>query len=92
MENAKMSAEQPTVLLSLKNRMKESVMMLREINIGMDNIERRLAPQVTDEGKVLCEKSEVPEGLLAEMDYVQIELATEILRYKRLYERFSQLM
>ena len=91
MENAKMQAEQPTVLLSLKNRMKESVVMLREINSGMETIERRLSPQNHDEKKS-CEKAPDPIGILDEIDDIQMELNGEVQRYKRLHERFIPLL
>lgn len=89
MENAK--SEQPTVLLSLKNKMKESVMMLREINMGMETIEQRLSPHDLDE-RELGEKVSDPIGILAEIYYIQMELSGEVQRYGRLYERFITLL
>ena len=91
MENAGMKSEQQTVLLSLKNRIKESVMILREINSGMEQIEKRLCPQITEE-KGSSEKISAPEGILAEIDYIQMELNGEVQRYKRLYERLIPLL
>lgn len=91
MENLASKIEQPSMLMSLKNQLKDVMVEFREINLKLERISDRLMPQIKGDTND-AEKTPIPEGILNEIDYIHTGLRQEITKYRTLTNRLSDIL